>query len=153
MKRLQNIILGLSAILAIIIIIDFSFTGQTIEELTIDTKAKLERYYNAGGNSHTSHRVITENYNFLVTEAFQDAVEDNTALQLAISPIFNEVNSAKITKTQQKETYSLRIYSGLIFPLLLLIALVLFFKFPDRLTIITFILVILNIANFTYLCF
>lgn len=153
MKKLQTIIFGLSTIIAIIIIIDFSFTGQTIEELTIDTKAKHERYYNAGGNSHTSHSVLTENYNFSVTKAFQNEIEDNTPLQLAISPIFNEVNSATIIKTQQKETYSLRIYSGLIFPLLLLISLAIFLKFPERITIITFVLIILNIANFTYLCF
>ena len=123
MKKLQTIILVLSAVIASIAIIDFSFTGQTITETALSSKAKFERYYNAGGNSHTSHSIHTKSYDFYASKDFQYEVEEHDTLQLKTSLIFNEVNSATIVKSNTKETYSLRLYSGLIIPLLFLVAL------------------------------
>lgn len=151
MKKLQTIILVLSAIIAIIVIIDFSFTGQTVTETALSSKAKLERYYNAGGNSHTSHSIHTKSYDFYASEDFQYEVKENDSLQLKTSLLFNEINSATLLKSNTTETYSLRLYSGLIIPLLFLIAFGIYLKFPDKITIITFVLAVLNLGNLVYL--
>ena len=153
MKKLQTIILVCSAIIAVIAIIDFSFTGQTVTETALSSKAKFERYYNAGGNSHTSHSIHTKNYDFYASENFQYEVKEHDTLQLKTSLLFNEVNSATIVKSNIKETYSLRLYSGLIIPLLLLIAIGINYKFPNKITIVTFVLAVLNVGNLVYLWF
>ncbi len=152
MKKIQAIILVFSTIIAIITIIDFSFTGQTITEPALSSKAKLERYHNASGNSHTSHSIHTKNYDFYASEEFQHEIKDNDALQLKTSLVFNEVNSTTIIKSNIKETYSLRIYSGLILPLILLIVIGFRYQFEDRYAIFTYVLILLNVANFIYLC-
>jgi hypothetical protein len=151
MKKLQTIILALSAIIAIVTIIDFSFTGQTITETALSSKAKFERYYNAGGNSHTSHSIHTKSYDFYATEDFQYEVKDHDTLQLKTSLLFNEINSATHLKSNTTETYSLRLYSGLIIPLLFLIAIGVYYKFPYKIAIVTFVLAVLNIGNLVYL--
>jgi len=151
MKKLQTIILALSAIIAAITIIDFSFTGQTITETALSSKTKFERYYNAGGNSHTSHSIHTKSYNFYASEDFQYQVKDNDTLQLKTSLLFNEINSATLIKSNTKEIYSLRLYSGLILPLLFLIALGVYYKFPDKITIVTLVLALLTVGNLVYL--
>lgn len=151
-KRTQFIITVLYIFLAIIMIIDYALVGKTdIEEVLVVNKS-FEKYYNAGGNSHYSYKIRTKNYKFSVSKSFALSAKDSQEIRIKVSPLFKEINSAEIIKTKYKEVYSLRLLSGLIFPILAILILAIGYRYKKISTLVVITKVII-IANFIYLLY
>ncbi|MFD0992299.1 hypothetical protein [Tenacibaculum geojense] len=143
--RLSNID-RLFTVVALVILLDFFSYDTKHEEKITNIKITKERYYNAAKNSHNSYQISTNSTAFYVSKKFAIGVEQGDNITYYTSLLFNEVNSYKVNDI--KETYSLRIFSGLIIPCLALLAL-LFIRRRDH-VLLTICKIILA-ANLVYL--
>ncbi len=108
-------------VVALIIIVDFSFPTTPMAVTVVDVKTTQQQYYNAGGNMHFSYSIITEDSSFSVSETFAREVQKKDTINVYRSIILNEVNAIKSTETDLQEIYSLRWFTGMIIPLVLLL--------------------------------
>ncbi|MEM9829209.1 MAG: hypothetical protein AAF944_01150 [Bacteroidota bacterium] len=138
-------------LLALVIVLDFSLPGITYTDKVIDIRKELQRYYNAGGNYHYSYRVFTTKHRFSVSEEFAQIVQENQEVQYQVSFLFEEVNSYRLTTSSDKNIYSLRFLSGLVIPLLTIIASVLGYKYRNKVGILAFVSQTLLIADLVFL--
>lgn len=151
LKKAQEAIMALCILLALIMIADYSLFGKTYTEEVTAINRSLESYYNAGGNSHHSFRIQTKNYNFPVSEHFASLSRVAQEMSVEISSLFGEVNSCELRGSGKKEVYSLRTFSGLILPLLVLLVMAFGYKYKGKLSSLVFVMEVLTIANLLYL--
>ena len=90
MKKTLEILIYL---LAILFVIDFLLPGTEITSKVSTIKQVKQNYYNAGGNSHFSYTVKTENENFIISKEFRNKITQGDTILIKKSKIFNEVNS------------------------------------------------------------
>lgn len=151
MKQAQNktrlIIHAIFVIAAIIMLVDFIAPGSIIEDEIVDVQTQRQNYYNAAQNYHYSYKVITKQHKFLVTDDFADAIKGEKKIQYSVSPIFQKVNWHKLPTDTNKSFYSLRIASGLVLPLLMIIAIFVVIRYKKKLGSVVLILQILMIGN------
>jgi hypothetical protein len=145
MKRNLEILFYL---LALIFVIDFLLPGTEITSEAIAIKQVRQNYYNAGGNSHFSYILKTENENFIISNEFRKKILQGDTIIIKKSKIFNEVNS--YTFNNFSETYSLRLFSGLILPLLVILIIYLQKKFRLKNNTLSLIFKIMLIGNLIY---
>lgn len=138
-------------LLALVIVLDFSLPGITYTDKVIDIKKELQQYYNAGGNYHYSYRVFTGKHNFSVSEGFAQTVQRKQKIQYQVSLLFKEVNSYRLTTSERKSTYLLRILSGLVVPLLAIVVLALGHKHGSKMSILIFVIQVLLVADLIFL--
>lgn len=150
-QKLKLIFLVVCTLLSLIIILDFSIASAPITEKVVEVGATMESYNNAGGSSHFSFRVRTENHHFSVSESLATSLAEGDTLKLSISPLFNEMNTVQITQTGESEIYSLRLLSGLILPLLIVFVLTLGYKFGSKWSNVVFVFEVLAFADLVYL--
>lgn len=150
---LKQIIMLLFGLLAIVMILDFSISGKTYEEEVITVNKNKEKYYNAAQNSHYSYTVKTAMHSFSVSENFASQLNENQKLNIKTSLLFDKVNTAEIIATGKTETYSLRLLSGLVFPLIALIILALGYIQPNKRGVLLYVTKVLLIANLVFLLF
>jgi len=136
---------------ALVIIVDFVSPGRIINDEIINLQKERQQYYNAARNYHYSYKVITSEHEFLVAEDFAKLDLVNEKIEYSISRIFKQVNWYKLLSSENKSFYSLRIASGLVLPLLLIIAIFLVFRYQKKIGTIVFILQILLIADLIFL--
>lgn len=139
------------AVISLIMIADFVIPGNHITDEIVEVKSERQQYFNAGGNAHYSYKVITNQHEFLVEERFSELVEDGEQIEYSISRIFKEINWYTLLSPRNKSHYSLRIMSGLILPLLVIIIMFASFKLKKRMSLLTFVLQILLLANLAFL--
>lgn len=138
-------------LLALVIVLDFSLPGVTYTDKVIDIKKELQQYYNAGGNYHYSYRVFTSKHNFSIPKGFAQTVQRNQKIQYQVSLLFKEVNSYRLTTSERKSTYLLRILSGLVVPLLAIVVLALGYKDKSNMSILVFVVQALLVADLIFL--
>lgn len=150
-KKAQKVIMGSCALLALIMIVDYSFWGKVIAEDAVAIKLSKERYFNAAQNFHYSFKLRTENHIFPVTENFASLTGEGQELHIEVSPFFYEVNWYENPEIGIKEVYSLRLFSGLTGPLIMLFVLALGFKWEEKISTLVFVIEAVAIANLIFL--
>lgn len=136
---------------SMIILADFILPGSVVVEEIIDVKNEKQQYYNAARNYHFSYRLFTNSHNFSITEDFAKEIKNNQQIEFAVSPIFKEINSYKLLNSGNREIYSLRILSGLVIPLALIIVIGLAFKYENKMSVLIFVIQVLVIADLIFL--
>lgn len=147
-----NVILHTAfALLALIMLLDFLVPGKVFEGKNIKVFSEHQDYNNAGGNSHQAYFIRTDEHKFWVESDFALLARDQQELTYAVSRIFKEVNWCSLQKADVRYRGSLRITSGLLIPILLLIAVAVIFKLKKDLGIFYFILQVLLLADLVFL--
>ena len=149
-NKIQLLLYGITIIIALIILIDFTLSGKVFKEDVIKVERNRETYYNAGGNSHISYKVITSKHQFSVSENFAKSVE-NKQIEYSESLIFKEINRHKIVSSGKSTIYSFRIVSGLVLPLIVIITILIAYIYKKKISILIFVLQVLLLSNFMML--
>ena len=142
---------GIFILVALVILIDFILPGRVINEVIIELNRERQQYYNAAQNAHYSYKVTTREHQFWVEADFAAGVQDHEKIQYAVSRIFKEVNWYRLVSSENRATYSLRILSGLVLPLLAIISIIIAFRFKKNIDTLLFVLQTLLIADLVYL--
>jgi hypothetical protein len=138
-------------LLAFIFIIDFSLPGKEITTKVNSIETNRQHYYNAGGNSHLTYTLKTNESQFIISKEFAKKVKSSDLISVKKSVLFNEINSCRFNNFS--ETYSLRLFSGLILPLLVILIIVAQTKFNLKISALSLIFKILLIGNLVYVLF
>jgi hypothetical protein len=138
-------------ILAFVFIIDFSLPGKEITTKVNSVETNRQHYYNAGRNSHLTYTVTTKESRFTASKEFVKRIDKGDLISIKKSLIFNEVNSSSFNGFS--ETYSLRLFSGLILPFLVLVILLSQTKFNLKISALSLIFKILLVGNLVYVIF
>lgn len=149
--KFLSVVYKIVILIALTIIADFAVFGTVFNEDIVDVKKNREQYYNAAKNHHHSYKVITNTNEFSVSEDFASSPWEDQKIEYSVSRVFKEVNWYKLHTAQSKSFYSLRIASGLILPLLTLLAMFLAPRIKKDITIPVFVLQVLLIADLIFL--
>ena len=153
MINIKKYFYGLSIFAALVILTDFVLPGDEFKEGIIEIRKEREQYYNAARNYHFSYSVFTKNHQFSIAEDFVKKIQVNQEIEYTVSRIFKEVNSYKLPSAESNETYSLRLLTGLILPLLVLITMGFAFKYEDKIGTLVFVVQVLLIADLVLLIY
>lgn len=146
-KRPISIIL--SMVVCLLIITDFALPGSPNSEKITNIKRETQTSYNAARRTHTTFQVITENYEFYVDKGFAKDLEVGGSIDFKVSPFFSEVNNYTNFEGETSN-FDLRRTSGLWGPLVILLVMLLSFRFKG-IKMAVFIAQVLLIANLVYL--
>lgn len=149
--KLRLTVYVISILIALVIIADFALPGKVITDKIAKIQKSLEEYYNAGGNYHYSYKISTNKHEFSVTEEFAVLVKENEEIEYSVSQIFKKVNWYKQPSSDDKSFYSLRIASGLILPLLVILSIFIAYRYKKKINTLLFVLQILLIADLIFL--
>lgn len=147
----KRFIIALCAVLALSMLVDYTLFSQRVEEKISGIHTSQENYYNAGANAHYSYRVQTAHFDFPVSHHFASMAQEGQPILLTVSPIFGEVNLYQLQSTGDAERHSLRIVSGLVVPLLVLLVLFLGLRYKEKLSTLVFVAEVAVLANLLYL--
>ena len=153
-KNQDKLRLGLYSLFllaAMIILTDFILPGSVVVEEIIDVKKEKQQYYNAARNYHFSYSVFTRTHNFSITEDFAKEIKNNQQIEFAVSHIYKEINCYRLLNSGNREIYSLRILSGLVIPLALILVIGLAFKYGKKMSILIFVIQVLVMADLIFL--
>jgi len=139
------------ALTAIVVIADFAIPGRIITDEITQIQRNRQQYYNAAGNFHYSYKVITNEHAFQVKEAFGSMELENKKIEYSVSPLFKRVNWYRLLTVEKRSYHSLRLASGLILPLLLLLLLFLKFRYNKGNRRLLFIMQVLMIGNLIFI--
>ncbi len=142
---------AITLLAALVILIDFTLPGKVFTEDVINIKKERQQYYNAARNYHYSYKVITNEHQFSVAEEFAKLAKNQKNIEFAVSRLFKEVNWYRLLSSDKKAVYSLRIVSGLILPLLIIISLVVAYRYKKKISTLILILQILLLADLIFL--
>ncbi len=149
-NRLQFLLYGITIVLALLILIDFTLPGNVFIEGDVNIKKDRENYYNAGGNSHNTYKVITPNHQFSVSENFAKSVQDKK-IKYSVSLIFKEINRYQLFPSGKNEIYSFRIASGLALPLIVIFTIMIAYFYKKNIDILIFVLQVVLLGDFLML--
>jgi len=149
-NKIQLLLYGITILLALVVLIDFTLPGKVFTEDVIKVERKRENYYNAGGNSHISYKVITSKRQFSVSEDLAKSVE-NKQIEYSESLIFKEVNRHKLVSSEKSTIYSFRLVSGLILPLIVIITILITYIYKKEMNILIFVLQVLLLGDYIIL--
>ena len=138
-------------ILAVVFIVDFLLPAKDITTEVIAIKPVRQHYYNAGGNSHLTYTLKTKESQFIISKEFAKKIKQADSVTIKESILFNEVNSC--TFNGFSETYSLRLFSGLILPLLVILIIIAQTKFHLKISALSLIFKIMLVGNLVYVLF
>lgn len=150
----QKLILALYAtfvLAALVIVVDFTLPGKIETDEIIKVKRERQQHHNASGNYHYSYTVITSQRQFSVGEDFAEMVQDNEKIEFSVSQIFQEVNWYRLLSSENRSSFSFRIMTGLVLPLLSIVSILLAYRFKKNIGILVFILQLLLIVDLIYL--
>jgi hypothetical protein len=145
-RRISNIVLVLAAF---VVLLDFAIPGKMMTAEVIEIKKSRQNYYNAAQNYHYSYRVITADYEFPVNEEFAKSREYTAGVvEFSVSPLFKQVDSYNwVEWSAGPYTYSLRLISALVFPLVVFALVFASYRFKKQWNFVFLVLRILTIAN------
>ena len=139
--------------IALVIMADYAIGGQIKTDQIVSVERERQQYYNAARNHHYSYKLITNEDKFTVEEEFIKLNVDGKRIEYAVSPIFKEVNWYKLTSNEKKFSHSLRLFSGCVLPLLVVIAIIADLKFNRNVELLVSVLQVLLIANLLFLIY
>jgi len=134
-------------LVALVILIDFAVPGRILNDEIVDLQQTRQQYYNAGGNYHYTYKIITNEHKFLVSKEFAQRNLEHEEIEYSVSPVFKEVNWYRLPDVGSKSFHSLRLASGLILPLLVIISIVVTQRYQKNLGTLPFILRTLLLAD------
>ncbi len=140
----------ITLIVALVILIDFTLPGKVFTEEVVNLEKERQQYYNAGGNYHYSYKLTTAKHNFSVSEDFAKSVQ-NKKIKYSVSLLFKEINRYSLLSSDKSTSYSFRIVSGLVFPLIVIFAMILAYRYKKKMSTLLFVLQITLLANFIML--
>ncbi len=150
-QKLRLSIYASFTLIALFILADFVLPGRIVNDEIIEVQSERQQYYNAARNYHYSYKVITSKHKFLVAEDFAELDLVNKKIEYSVSPIFKKVNWYRLISSKEKSFYSLRIASGLVLPLLIIILIFAAFRYKKKIGTLLFIFQILLIADLIFL--
>ena len=139
------------ALAAVVVIADFALPGRIIADDIVEIQKNRQQYYNAAGNFHYSYKVIANEHAFQVKEAFGSMELENKKIEYSVSPLFKMVNWYRLLTVEKRSYHSLRLASGLILPLLLLLMLFLKYRYNKGNSRLLFMIQVLMIGNMVFL--
>ena len=142
---------SLFCLLSLVILIDFVWPGEVIHDEVLDVITEEQKYYNAAKNNHYSYRAITNKNEFWVSKEFSRSNWESEKIEYSVSILFNEVNWYQLRTSNSKSFYSLRIVSGAVIPLLVLLVIFISFQFKKNLEVLTFVFYVLLILDLVFL--
>jgi len=151
MKGLKNVVLLILAVISLIITLDFSLPGKAHKESIIDINTKHQSYNNGARNSHVSYTVKTKNNALNTSKDFAQNISKGEVVHFTKSLIFGKINRVHNLDKSISEVYSLRWFSGLILPLLVLLILGLHFILKKQNEFLLIICTVGTIGNLVYL--
>lgn len=104
-----------------VIIIDFLFPGEMVNDTVVKVERIRQSHHNASGNSHFSFTLVGEHHKFDITEDFANVIDENDEIRYSVSPLFKEVNRFKKVNATHASYFPLRVISGFVLPLLILL--------------------------------
>ena len=146
-RKLQLFWYALFVVSALVIIADYIIPGSVFNDEIINVKRERQQYYNAARNYHYSYELITSEHQFSVSEDFVQLLHNKEKIQYSVSLIFKEVNWYKLLSSKHRDVYSLRILSGLVLPLLIIITMFVSYQYKRNFGILVFVLQILLILD------
>ena len=149
--KLRLLLYATFTLAALVILADFVLPGRIINDEIINVQSERQQYYNAARNYHYSYKVITSEHEFLVAEDFAELELLNEKIEYSVSRIFKKVNWYRLISSENKSSYSLRIASGLVLPLLTIISIFVAFRYKKKIGILLLIIQILLIADLIFL--
>jgi len=149
--KLRRSLYAAFTLAALVVLVDFASPGRIINDEIINVQRERQQYYNAARNYHYSYKVITSEHEFLVAEDFAELELVNEKIEYSVSRIFKEVNWYRLLSSENKSFHSLRIVSGLVLPLLIIISIFVAFRYKKKIGTLVFILQILLIADLIFL--
>jgi hypothetical protein len=126
----------LFTLIAFVLLFDFAAPGEKSLQKVVDVKKERQQHYNASGNRHFFYQVTTSNAEFYIEQDITQTIERNDLIQYSNSMIFNEVNWYRPVVLDNKYRHSFRLFSGLILPLVVLIAFFVFARWDKTRCII-----------------
>lgn len=136
--------------LCLVVLLDFILPGRAFEETVREANQQREEYYNAAQGYHYSYSISTVHHTIDLPEDLYRSDLIGTTVNYRVSLIFREINQFQIVD-QAKTTNSLRYYSGLIVPLLVLLIGLFSLRYPKRLDILVFVTQVVLLGDLIYL--
>lgn len=138
-------------LLASVIVADFSLPGMVHTVKVNHVEVEQQNYRNAGGNSHHSYQIHTDQLSFYASEDFAESLTESDSIKLHTSLLFHEVNRHAHLNNGKSHVYSLRWFSGLIIPLAVLVVLLMGLRNKKRVGIWVYIAQILLVADLVFI--
>lgn len=137
---------AIPALIATIILLDFSLPGTEFTEDVVKIKRERQNYYNAGGNYHYTYEIVTPTRTFTVSKSTAEAARDSK-INYTVSSIFEEVNSYSVKDLDKSSIHSFRLVSGLVYPLIVLLFLFIAYKYNKNWATLLFVLQVVLLAD------
>ena len=102
-------------------------------------------------NYHYSYRLIANEHQFQVSEAFSKQEWKGEKVEYSVSRIFQEVNWYRLLPSGEKSYYSMRIGLGLVLPLLALASIFLTYRLKSNNDIPVVVLQLLLLGDLIFL--
>lgn len=151
--KIRRWIYSIFTIVALIIVADFIIPGTVFLNEIVNIKRQTQQYNNAAGNYHYSYKVFTRKHNFFISKDFAETIKENQKIKYSVSRIFNEVNSYSSFNPERKGMYPLRIVSGLIIPLIVILMMGITSRYEKKIVVLAFVLKAALIADLIFLIF
>ncbi|WP_421976027.1 hypothetical protein [Roseivirga seohaensis] len=149
--KLRPFLYSLFILIALVIITDFALPGKSFTDQVTKVQTERQQYYNAAQNYHYSYKLTTGQHGFSVSEDFAKTVNEGDTVNYRISRIFKEVNRYQLSEDENIHTDSLRRYSGLILPLLVLVVMGFAYRHGRRMSALIFVMQTLTLADLAFL--
>ena len=143
----------LFVVASLVILADFTLPGRVVTNDILEVEMQRQQSYNAARNYHYSYKVITNEHRFQVSEAFGSLQIVNEQIKYAVSPLFKKVNWYTLLSPENRSYHSLRLVSGLILPLVVLLSMFLKYRYNWKMGSLVFVLQILLIGDLIFLMF
>ena len=141
----------LFGLLGLIVLIDFFWPGPQVSEIISYKSREIASKKNGFRDYYYVSDLSTENYVVRTTNDFAAVAAVGDTLTIEISPIFKEINEVVLTKNKLSELYSLRIFSGLILPIVVFFILEISYKKRYGYATLVFVILVVFLVNFIYL--
>lgn len=140
----------ISILISLLIITDYVLPGTEFVDTVVAIKKERQQYYNAAGNSHFSYKLVTNKHDFLVSESFARTIKEHQEIRYTTSKLFSKVNSYS-SFTSKSTLHSLRLFSGLIFPLIAVFIMGIAYRFNKKWDILIFVTFVALIVNLVFI--
>lgn len=149
--KVQLMVMIIFAIIALLILVDYRFTGSTVIEDVIDKTSRLENKHSVARNFYVVYYIHTQENTIAVSKDFQSIAHLNEGVNIEKSLLFNEINNVTILASKKSEIYSFRTASGLLLPSLVLIILGLGYTLRSRINTLVFVSEVVLLIDFIFL--
>ena len=148
---IQKILQIASIVLCLAILADFLVLERDYEAEIVDIKKEYQQYYNAAGNHHFSYKIETAEHSFYTEEENLTTAKVGDPISYSVSILFKEVNQFRFKNTDEAYIPQLRLISGCVLPIVVLIIVLAGLRFGNRLDVLVFIAQTLLLGDLIFL--